>query len=463
MILALFYALKEDLTMKAIGYIRESTKDQAEFGYNIHDQERKIRTYFQYIALDNPDATLEIVNDGGFSAKSLKRPGIKNVISMIENRKIDTIIIHNLDRLTRNITDLATIIELCDKYNVSLISLTEKLDTSSAAGKFFVYMLGLIAQWERETISERTKRSYDEIRRQKKFPHSSRVVYPGYKIDENRNLIIEPKGAKIIKELFELAATGEYNFDELAKIMKKRGYKRFVRDDVISKIISNTVYIGKYEGETYKGEKLIVEDYCPAIIPLKLFKQANDAVSVIKRPKRTIYVFHGKVWCGKCGKPLIQTIANGRTFQYKYYYCKYCRKRIDERFIIDEVSNILENANKTSYSADVRYRFQKKIKMLKKVKRIIEKELTLASKDIEKSEVSDIKESILKQVDEAIQSFSVVKTYKIEENIRFLSVEPIVQKEVFLKYFDKVVVYLNRNSKDSVIVPILKKKINESL
>ena len=240
--------------------------------------------------------------------------------------------------------------------------------------------------------------------------------------------------------------------------MKKRGYERFIRDDVISKIITNTIYIGKYEGKTYKREKLIVEDYSPAIIPLKLFKQANDAVSVIKRPKRTIYVFHGKLWCGKCGKPLIQTIANGRTFQYKYYYCKYCRKHIDEGFVFDEVSNILENANKATYSADVRYRFQKKIKMLMKVKRSVEKELSLASKDIEKSEFSDIKESILEQVDVAIKNYSIVKTYEIEDNISFLSVKPIVQKEVFLKYFDKVVVYLNKNRRDSVIVPVLKNK-----
>ena len=56
--------------MKAIGYIRESTKDQDEYGYNVHDQERKILIFFQYIAFDNPGATLEIVNDGGFSANS---------------------------------------------------------------------------------------------------------------------------------------------------------------------------------------------------------------------------------------------------------------------------------------------------------------------------------------------------------------------------------------------------------
>ena len=69
---------------------------------------------------------------------------------------MERVIVLKLDRLTRSTGDLAALLELFANAGSALVSIGETLDTSSAAGRMVVNMLGVVAQWEREAISERT-------------------------------------------------------------------------------------------------------------------------------------------------------------------------------------------------------------------------------------------------------------------------------------------------------------------
>lgn len=79
----------------------------------------------------------------------------------VSNGEIDVILVHNLDRLTRRLKDLIHLLELFQVAEVSLVSIKEKIETETAMGRFFIIIIILIAQWELETISERTKRGMD--------------------------------------------------------------------------------------------------------------------------------------------------------------------------------------------------------------------------------------------------------------------------------------------------------------
>lgn len=138
--------------MKAIGYCRVSTEDQAAFGVSLSAQEQRIK---QYAALYDIEI-VEVIQDAGISAKNLNRPGMQRILSMMEKKEIDSVIVAKLDRLTRSIRDLSELMELSNKKGVALISVSEHIDTGSAAGRMMVNMLGTISQWERETIGERT-------------------------------------------------------------------------------------------------------------------------------------------------------------------------------------------------------------------------------------------------------------------------------------------------------------------
>ena len=79
------------------------------------------------------------------------------LLERVRNGEIERIVVAKLDRLTRGIRDLCNLVELCVEYDVALVSASESLDTSSAAGRMVVHMLGVFAQWEREAIAERTR------------------------------------------------------------------------------------------------------------------------------------------------------------------------------------------------------------------------------------------------------------------------------------------------------------------
>ena len=148
---------------RSIGYVRVSTEDQAREGVSLAAQEARIAAY----AVAMGWCVSEVIHDAGESAKSLKRPGIAALLSQVRNSGVERIIVAKLDRLTRSVRDLAELIELCAKYGVALVSIGETLDTSSAGGRLVVNMLGVVAQWEREAIGERTATSLAHKRRQR--------------------------------------------------------------------------------------------------------------------------------------------------------------------------------------------------------------------------------------------------------------------------------------------------------
>lgn len=444
--------------MRAIGYIRESTKDQAENGYNLAEQERKIKAYFNYLKSDYKGATLEIISDGGYSAKSLNRPGIKKVMTLVKTGKVDTIIIHNLDRLTRNVVDLARLVELFNEKKVNLISLCEKLETDSASGKFFLYMLGLIAQWERETISERTKRAIDEAFKQKKFPRADKVLWVGYKFDKDRNIIVDEKYREMIIQIFEIVSTGELTLNEIGFKMIALGYPRnSMRDDKVKQFIENKVYIGKYEGTNYKGEKYVVNNYCEPIVDIELFEKANRMIQKRKYKKRNFYIYYSTVYCS-CGELMVQESAIGKSGQcYKYYYCKKCSRRVDERKITEEIGDVLEHKSISINSSDIRERHKQKLKLLNNIKKNIKNQLLTLSDDQAK-----FTEQIL---DEIEMSIHILKNKEIptKDIIEYYTLDEEEKRSVYLKYFDRVNVYFSSNKRYTVIVPIHNKRKNNDV
>ena len=94
--------------MKAIGYVRVSTEKQADFGVSLEAQSEKVRA----MAVVQGAELAEIIIDAGESAKSLNRPGMARLLSLVDAGAVDIVIIAKLDRLTRSVKDLAELLEL---------------------------------------------------------------------------------------------------------------------------------------------------------------------------------------------------------------------------------------------------------------------------------------------------------------------------------------------------------------
>ncbi len=140
--------------MRVIAYTRVSTEEQATQGVSLSAQEAKLRAYCDLYGHE----LLEVIVDAGQSAKTLKRPGLQRALEALKAGEADGLLVLKLDRLTRSVRDLGDLLETYFQTS-ALLSLQEQCDTSTAAGRLVLNLLTSVAQWERETTSERTKTS----------------------------------------------------------------------------------------------------------------------------------------------------------------------------------------------------------------------------------------------------------------------------------------------------------------
>lgn len=206
---------------KAIGYIRVSTQEQATSGYSLDAQKAKLEAYAALYDIELTD----IVIDAGVSAKSLKREGLQRVLQTLDNGGADAVLIFKLDRLTRSVKDWNVLIE---KYftNKALLSVSDQIDTRTAAGRLCLNVLMSVAQWERETIGERTSTALQYKKSQGQ--HIGSVPY-GYEAIDKTLAVVESEAAAIalIKDMKEQGLKLQAIADELNSqgIATKRGGK----------------------------------------------------------------------------------------------------------------------------------------------------------------------------------------------------------------------------------------------
>lgn len=152
--------------MRVIGYIRVSTDEQATQGVSLAAQAEKLRAYASLYDLD----LVDVIEDAGQSAKTLQRPGIQKALEMLRTGSAQGLLVAKLDRLTRSVADMAAMITeyFGDRARVgaSLLSVSDQIDTRTAAGRLVLNILASVSQWEREAIGERTRTAMAHMKAQ---------------------------------------------------------------------------------------------------------------------------------------------------------------------------------------------------------------------------------------------------------------------------------------------------------
>lgn len=149
----------ETPTRRAVLYVRASTTDQT---ITLDDQERKLRAH----AMANDLTVVAVCVDAGVSARDLDRPALTRALALLDSGEATMLVVTKLDRLTRSVRDLGDLGERYFARGAALVSLGDSIDTSTASGRLVLHILGSVAQWEREAISERTKEALAELKRQ---------------------------------------------------------------------------------------------------------------------------------------------------------------------------------------------------------------------------------------------------------------------------------------------------------
>jgi site-specific DNA recombinase len=187
--------------MKAIGYIRVSTEDQAREGVSLDNQESKIKSY---AALNDLKLT-EVIRDEGVSGKSLDRKGMTKLLDLVDSGRVNAVIVYKLDRLSRKTIDTLNLIEMFEGKGVAFHSISEKVDTKSATGRFFLTIISAFAQMERDLMAERTKDALSH--KKEKGEWCGRIPY-GFKIEDNR-LVEDPEQIKVIQKAKRMKRAGK--------------------------------------------------------------------------------------------------------------------------------------------------------------------------------------------------------------------------------------------------------------
>jgi len=191
--------------MKVLGYVRASTNEQAENGVSLKAQEQRIREYCKAQGWQ----LIEIVQDEGYSAKDLKRPGLRRVLEEFpqKHRRFQGIVVVKLDRLTRSVRDLVRLTDAADRHHVALVSIQEAVDTGTATGQLFRNIVTSLSEWERGVIGERTREALAYKRR-----NGERIgpLPYGYTLDgDKKHLVPEPTEGRVVARMIRERKRGE--------------------------------------------------------------------------------------------------------------------------------------------------------------------------------------------------------------------------------------------------------------
>ncbi len=318
-------------TIKTGIYMRVSTEEQAKEGFSINAQKEKLTNYSEISDWAISDYYIE----NGVSAKNIKdRPEINRLIEDIKTGKINNVLIYKLDRLTRSVKDLISLIELFEEYDCTVSSLTEKLETGNAVGRMFVKIIGIFAEFERENLAERVSFGYEQKTREGNYTNTQGVNGYDYIIGKG-DLVVNEEEKQIVNRIYEMYLNGTSmlkiakTFND-EKVPSKRG--GFWGQSTIKSILTNPLYVGKIRyGVTKKLESRAfeVEGVQETIIDEDTFIRVQELISKRKKynskkyPSENAY-FSTALRCAKCGA---RFYPKQQKQKGKYYITYYCNNR----------------------------------------------------------------------------------------------------------------------------------------
>lgn len=125
--------------------------------------ENQIELCTEYAKSHFKDVHIQVYEDEGFTGANTDRPEFKRLMKDIKDKKIQILMCYRLDRISRNVADFSSILEILEKNNVAFVSIKEQFDTSSPMGRAMTYISSVFAQLERETIAERIQDNMEQL------------------------------------------------------------------------------------------------------------------------------------------------------------------------------------------------------------------------------------------------------------------------------------------------------------
>lgn len=353
--------------MKTAIYARQSVEKQDSVSIEAQFEKGEL-----ICKLNNWDS--DRYSDVGYSGSNIHRPDLERLMKDIKEGRISRVISYRLDRISRSITDFANMLQFFEKYNVQYISATENFDTSTPIGRAMVYIVMVFAQLERETITQRITDNYYFRAKQGLFLGGNCPLgYRSVKIKKNGKkasvLEVDPESSELVKHIFDLFVTENYNVNRIALYLNDKGIKTqkntsWSRNKVI-RILKNSAYaantaavygyfsqngyimanppeeyngarglgiFGKEKGDRSKRKATAPEEQIvsigdfPPLVSGEVWLSAQYKLAGKKAPSRSgtsqTTWLSGLISCALCGYSMSIKSSRKKNKDYRYIYCR---------------------------------------------------------------------------------------------------------------------------------------------
>jgi site-specific DNA recombinase len=347
-------------------YTRVSSRNQADADYSsLETQRERLEAYCR--SQENY-TVYRVYEDGGYSADSLDRPALKEMLRDIRAGRLNCILAYKIDRLTRSVKDFHLLMDLFDRHAVKFVSVTQSLDTQNPMGRLLRNVLLDFAQFEREMTADRTRDKMYQ-RAQKGLWNGGHAPY-GYAA-ENKRLVAHPQESECVRFMFRYFADAP-SLSRLRDELHRRGWYtrsgKMWSKTALDQILRNSIYCGlvRFNEERFKGEH-------EALVDEGLFTKVQsvrrDRGHVATKLKRT-FLLKGLIRCSDCGSWMTPHYTQKRhkdasVYRIPYYRCtrtmhfdnSVCRvKHINadqiEKLVVEKLSGLAQNDAYLKMSVD---------------------------------------------------------------------------------------------------------------
>lgn len=252
---------------RAAIYARTSSVNQR-FGYSLDEQVRQCWERCEML-----DWTVAYVfRDEAESGKDTDRPMFQRLLEKAEADGFDVVVFWRLDRLSRSIMHAVQIEKQLRDLDIALHSITEQLDTTTAAGRFNFRNIANAAEFERDLIKQRTRMGFKALALEGKWPNDDPPL--GYrKRDDNRLDVVEAE-AQLVRDIFS-AYLEQRSMPQVAFDMNNRGISTKDGNDwtarAVGDVLGNEIYVGVY---AVSGVEEAAEEY--AIMDEAVFERVQE-------------------------------------------------------------------------------------------------------------------------------------------------------------------------------------------
>jgi site-specific DNA recombinase len=310
-------------------YVRRST-DEEHQPFSIEAQDSRLKSYVN----SQPGWSLVARFEDDASGAKLDRPGLRKALAAAAAGRYDILLVYRVDRFTRRIRDLVTLLDELDRGGVSFRSATEPFDTSTPAGRMLVQMLGVFAEFEREMIIDRVINGMERKASKGKWTVGTEPF--GYSRDAEHRLVAIDDEITIVKLIFHLYTRRRLGCRAIAthlnerSLLRRRAHRKAVAQPgtqpwshkTVTDVLTNRVYLGEV-----RFREIVALDAHAAVIDPATFDLAQQILAergempAKKAMASSDYHLTGKITCPACNQRYLGTNAYGRNRTYRYYTC----------------------------------------------------------------------------------------------------------------------------------------------